>query len=134
MEKINLILFFLFFSSLIVFDVAVNRSSFIVDGRLRVLSEMAMLSVMAADFFFSGRSVSIQLFDACLALGNSFLLVIPPSFESAKRPAASILVAWLLSLFVISPFCRLSSAVARAAVLDVISQMVITVNLVLSAA
>lgn len=134
MEKINLILFFLFFSSLIVFDVAVNRSSFIVDGRLRVLSEMAMLSVMAADFIFSGRSVSIQMFDACLALGNSFLLVIPPSFVSAKRPAVSILAAWLLSLFVISPFCRLSSIVTRAAVIAVISQMVIAVNLVLSAA
>lgn len=133
MEKINFLLFLLFCCFLFAFDIYVNRCSFIADGKLRVLSEVAVLAVMSEEFFHNGFILPDRVYVACLALGNSFLLVIPSSYGSITKPAAYIIAASLGAMLAISPLAGLPDLVPEAVILTSLSVLVLTVNLVSSA-
>lgn len=126
-------MFAAFCSALFSLDFVTNRGSFVKDGSLRILSCTSAFAVMVVDFIVSGRRLPVLDFCACLALGNSFLLIHPPSFEPMKRPAVCIFSALAVSLVVISPFAGIPGTVPNSAILAVVALLLMTVCLVHSA-
>lgn len=134
MEEINLFLFAVLCLALFAFDYITNRASFLADGKLRILSCTAAFVVMTIDWLISNRRLPVLDFGACLALGDSFLLVHPSSFESVKRPTISILAVLMAALVSMSPFADLHGALPRYAELSVLALLLISANMLLCAA
>ncbi len=131
MEAINLCLYAALCTALFIIDFINNRDSFIADGKVRILACLAALSVMVIDFFIGGCSLPVMDFGACLALGDSFLLAHPTSFESVRRPLVCIFAGQAFALTSISPFVSILGAVPRFVILSFLAILLIAVNIVL---
>ena len=131
MEAFNLCLYAALCSALFIIDFINNRGTFIADGKVRIMACLAALSVMVLDYFISGRSLPVMDFGACLALGDSFLLTHPSSFEPVRKPLVCIFAGQTLALISVSPFVSILGAVPRSVVLSFVSILLIAVNIVL---